>query len=167
MTIGIFYSTTSGTTLAAAKQISEQLKPLESKLHDIANVPTSRLTDFDTLVFGAPTMGLGELSDEWESWIKTITEAHVAGKKLALFGLGDQEGYDDSFVDALGIIYDHIVDLGANVVGKWPTDGYTYDESKAERDGKFVGLVIDDDTQAELTDTRISRWVEDLKKIFT
>ena len=165
MSIGIFYSTTSGTTLAAARQIGEHLKPFEVDIHDISIVSTGLMTNYDVLILGAPTMGLGELSDEWEPWLETITEAQVAGKKVALFGLGDQEGYDDSFVDALGIIYDRIVDLGAIVIGEWPTDGYAYDHSKAERDGKFVGLVIDDDTQAELTDSRISRWVSSLKQI--
>ncbi|MBN2529495.1 MAG: flavodoxin [Deltaproteobacteria bacterium] len=164
MTIGIFYSTTSGATLAVAKQIGAQLEPLKVDIHDISAVSSAIMTNYEFIILGAPTMGLGELSDEWETWLETITEAHVANKKVALFGLGDQEGYDDSFVDALGIIYDHIVHLGAVVVGEWPTEGYNYEDSKAERDGQFVGLVIDDDTQAELTVERISRWVNELKQ---
>jgi flavodoxin I len=164
MSIGIFYSTTSGATLAAAREISDALKPLESDIHDISLVSSTLLTNYDFVILGAPTMGLGELSDEWALWLETITEEQVSDKKVALFGLGDQEGYDDSFVDALGIIYDHIVALGANVIGQWPISGYTFEDSKAERDGIFVGLVIDDDTQADLTSDRISRWGAELKQ---
>jgi flavodoxin I len=34
----------------------------------------------------------------------------------------------------------------------------------AEKDDKFVGLVIDEHQQADKTDERIAKWVEMLKK---
>ncbi|RMF69726.1 MAG: flavodoxin FldA, partial [Cyanobacteria bacterium J069] len=48
----------------------------------------------------------------------------------------------------------------------WPTDGYDFNESKAVRDGKFVGLAIDEDNQSDLTTERIQSWVAQLKREF-
>jgi hypothetical protein len=59
-----------------------------------------------------------------------------------------------------------ITSLGGKTVGYWPTDGYDFSESKAVRDGKFVGLAIDEDNQSELTDSRVKSWVSQLKRDF-
>lgn len=48
---------------------------------------------------------------------------------------------------------------GAEVVGDWPLDGYRYDYSAAEVDGRFLGLIIDQRTQGMLTDERIDAWL--------
>ena len=56
--------------------------------------------------------------------------------------------------------------LGGTTVGYWPTEGYDHTESKAERNGKFVGLALDEDNQPELTDDRIKAWVTQLKSEF-
>lgn len=52
------------------------------------------------------------------------------------------------------------------MVGQTPTDGYHFEASKAVEGGKFVGLVIDEDNQDDLTDERISKWVEQIKGSF-
>nr|MBA3924398.1 flavodoxin FldA [Nostocaceae cyanobacterium] len=39
-------------------------------------------------------------------------------------------------------------------------------ESKAVRDGKFVGLALDEDNQSELTAERIKAWAAQLKGEF-
>ena len=36
--------------------------------------------------------------------------------------------------------------------------------SKAQIDDKFVGLVIDEDNQSDLTDERIKNWVNEIKE---
>jgi flavodoxin long chain len=82
------------------------------------------------------------------------------GKKVAIFGLGDQYGYAEYFLDAVGTIADVLVANGANLVGLWENQGYEHVASKAERDGYFLGLALDEDNQAELTDERVSTWVE-------
>ena len=83
---------------------------------------------------------------------------------MALFGLGDQFGYGDYFVDAMGWLHDHMTNAGANVIGQWSTDGYDFEESRAANADKsaFCGLAIDEDQQFELTDKRIEQWVEQL-----
>ena len=78
-------------------------------------------------------------------------------------GLGDADGYPDTFLDAMGIIHDRIKDKGATFVGAWPTDGYNFEASKGVVDGKFLGLAIDEDNQKDLTDKRVADWVALLK----
>ncbi len=64
----------------------------------------------------------------------------------------------------MGILYHACVDKGAVVVGgNWPTEGYDFEASNAVIEGGFVGLAIDEDNQDDLTDERVSAWVEALK----
>ncbi|MFW3346663.1 flavodoxin, partial [Aliarcobacter butzleri] len=41
------------------------------------------------------------------------------------------------------------------IIGFTSTEGYYHDGSKAQIDDKYVGLVIDEDNQSDLTDERI------------
>ncbi|MCK5766606.1 MAG: flavodoxin, partial [Bacteroidales bacterium] len=84
---------------------------------------------------------------------------------VALFGLGDQVNYADSFVDGIGVIYDIIYDR-VDIVGAWPLEGYAFNESAAVKNGKFVGLPLDKENQQSQTDGRLKRWVDRLKKEF-
>ena len=51
---------------------------------------------------------------------------------------------------------------GANVIGEVSTDGYTFDDSDAVVDGKFVGLALDDINEDDKTDGRIDAWIAQL-----
>ena len=51
----------------------------------------------------------------------------------------------------MGILYDKVVACGGEVVGFTDTDGYDFSGSTAVRDGRFVGLALDEDTQSHLT----------------
>jgi len=82
---------------------------------------------------------------------------------VALFGMGDQQGYGQWFQDALGMLHDEICAQSITLLGKWPNDAsYEFEASKAlTEDGKqFVGLALDEDSQYELSDERIASWVE-------
>ena len=110
------------------------------------------------------TWGEGELQDDWEDCFGEIQDMDFSNKKVALFGLGDQDGYPDEFVDALGIMYEELSSKGVNLVGFTSAEGYEFDESKANIDGQFCGLVIDEDNQGDLTDERISQWCSSIKE---
>ncbi len=66
----------------------------------------------------------------------------------------------------MGILEEKISELGGETVGYWSTDGYEFTDSKAVRDGKFVGLALDEDNQSQLTNERIKAWVSQLKQKF-
>ena len=44
------------------------------------------------------------------------------------------------------------------------TSGYTYDDSTAVVDGKFVGLALDEMNEDDQTSVRMGAWIESLKK---
>jgi flavodoxin I len=66
----------------------------------------------------------------------------------------------------MGMLEEKISELGGETVGYWPPDGYNFNESKAVRNGKLVGLALDEDNQSDLTDERIKAWVAQLKREF-
>lgn len=129
------------------------------------------LLEFDNLIIGTPTLGEGELpglsvdcgSESWEEVIESIEEADFTGKTIALFGLGDQESYPDDFVDGLGELYDVFSDTNATIIGRWPNEGYTFNESTALEGDEFVGLVLDLDNQSAQTQSRVTKWLDDIK----
>jgi flavodoxin I len=47
-------------------------------------------------------------------------------------------------------------------VGAVDTDGYSFDDSEAVVDGKFVGLPLDDVNEDDKTDTRIEAWIAEI-----
>ena len=61
---------------------------------------------------------------------ETLPGLDVSGKKVAIFGVGDQSTYSANFCDAAGEIYDLMTAAGATVVGMTSTDGYEHEESK-------------------------------------
>jgi flavodoxin I len=88
----------------------------------------------------------------------------VEGKKVAVFGLGDQQSYGDNFCDAAGELYDLFKAKGCKMYGLWSTEGYEHTASKAELpDGKFCGLMCDEDNQYDLSEERAKKWVAQLK----
>jgi len=160
MTVTIVYGTESGTTEKIARWIAT---PLSARLVSIGRATQADFEGCDLLVLGAPTYGLGDLSADWESGINRLRGADLGGKTVALFGTGDQITYPDSFVDAMGTLYDEVTARGARVVGTTPTDGYDFIESRAVRDGRFVGLALDEDNQSAQTEGRIARWIGELR----
>ena len=92
-------------------------------------------------------------------------ELDFSKKRIALFGLGDQAEYPGSVAEGLGTLYCRIPEKN-NIVGFTETGGYNYYFSSAEKDGKFIGLVLDEDSQSKLTPGRIKKWVAQLKKEF-
>ncbi len=160
--VGIIYGSSTGNTESAANQIQAQFDGGE--ISSVASLSSmDELKKYDLIILGSSTWGLGDLQDDWEVQINNLKGLDLSGKKVAVFGTGDQESYPDTFVDAMGILYDAVAETKATLIGNWPVDGYDYGESRAVRDGEFVGLALDEDNQADLTEERISRWVETLK----
>lgn len=124
----------------------------------------------DCIIVGAPTWHTGE--DEcrsgtaWDEWLyDTLPNLGLEGKKVAIFGCGDQQSYSDYYCDAAGELYDQFTAAGAKVYGMTSTEGYEHVESKAEvEDGKFCGLMFDEDNQYDMSEDRAKNWVAQLKE---
>jgi flavodoxin I len=102
------------------------------------------------------------MQEDWDLFLADLKSLKFPGKKIALFGSGDQESYPDSFADALGILYDVLMSSGFNIVGEWPVSGYDFFSSKAIRNGRFVGLVVDEKNQPDLTEQRVDLWLNQI-----
>jgi flavodoxin I len=164
--IGIFYGSSTGNTEGAAKDLQNLFGKDVATVFDVADAGAEDIENFSNLIFGCSTWGIGDLQDDFETFIKDLQSADLNGKKVAIFGFGDQDTYPDSFVDAIGEIYEAVAGKGCEVVGKVSTDGYDFDDSRAVIDGEFVGLPLDEENQSNLTETRLKNWAETLKKVF-
>ena len=99
-----------------------------------------------------------------EDYFDDFKKIDFTGKTVALFGLGDQIGYSEYFVDGIGILGKVIIENGGKIIGHWPSEEYDFDESKGLiSDDYFYGLAIDEDNEDDLTQYRFENWVEQLK----
>ena len=162
MATAIFFASSTGNSEEIASKIASRLNDIE--VFDLSATKIEKINDYDKIILGGSTWGDGELNDDWEDVWGNFVKLNLSSKTIALFGLGDQESYSDEFCSALGIIYEQVNSMGARVIGFTSAEGYYHDASKAQIDNKFVGLVIDEDNQSDLTDERIKNWVNEIKE---
>ena len=163
--VGLYYSTTTGNTETVAGYLTAATG-IEAV--DIDSVDDETLSSMDALICGAPTWHTG--ADEqrsgtaWDEFLyDRLPSLDLSGKKVAIFGLGDQGSYGDNFCDAAGELYDCFSAQGATMVGMTSPDDYDYSDSKALRDGQFCGLLCDEDNEYDKSEGRANDWVEQLK----
>ncbi len=159
--IAIVYGSTYGRTEDAAQRIAaliQRLLGVTPALLEVGSTDLADLTRYDVLVLGCSTWNGGELQADWDLKLPELSGLDLSGKLVALFGAGDAVAYPETFQDALGIVAEACEARGATLMGAWPTSGYEFEASRAERDGAFVGLALDYDNQEELNDARIAGW---------
>ncbi|MEM6500922.1 MAG: flavodoxin [Cyanobacteria bacterium P01_C01_bin.89] len=166
--VGLFFDTQTGKTADIAEQIQSALGgDSVVELNDINDVELDKLSEYECLIVGSPTWNVGELPDGWGGVVDDLSGLELAGKKIAYFGVGDQIGYADNFLDAMGILEKELAEAGAETVVNWSTDGYEFEASEAQRGDVFVGLGLDEDNQPEKTEERIAAWSEQVKTAFS
>merc|ERR1711948_138860 len=132
--VGLFYSTSTGNTEAAADWIKQKFSGDITDPTDIGEVDVSDLEGYSSLIVGAPTWNTG--ADEgrsgtaWDEVIEEIKDLDLSGKKLAVFGCGDSSSYGDYFCDVI--------------------------------EGKFCGLPLDEDNESDMTEDRVAAWCEQI-----
>jgi flavodoxin II len=161
MKIGLFYGSTTCFTEMTAEKMQEFLGHESLDIHNIKETELARIKDYDLLIFGISTWDYGEIQEDWEEVWDDIDTVELKDKVIAIFGQGDQQGYTDWFVDAIGMLHDKLVPLGPQFVGYWPIEGYDFGESRALTADKshFVGLPLDDESQFDLSEQRINDWL--------
>ena len=157
----VVYGSSTGTCQGIAETIAQKLG---TTAIDVSKATAETFSTAGFLVLGTSTWGAGEMQDDWYDGIKTLKEASISGKKLAIFGCGDGETYSDTFCGGMREIYDAVLKAGASVIGQTSAEGYTFDESEAVIDDHFVGLALDEDNESDLTEARIDKWIEALKR---
>lgn len=163
--IGIFFSSDTGNTEKLAKMIQKKLGKNISDIFDIAISSREDIEHYNNLLFGIPTWYYGEPQSDWDYFLPILKDINFTGRKVAIFGCGDQEDYSEYFCDAMRILRDIVLSNGAITIGEWPISGYHFDTSKSViNNDKFVGLAIDEDRQPEMTESRVEKWVTQIYK---
>ncbi len=163
MKVAIIYGSTTGNTASAAEKIKDHLCSLGNVTLSPVADGLAPAGDADLIIFGSSTWGIGEMQDDWLGQ-EDLSGLDLSNKQVAIFGTGDQDGFGDSFVDAIGILADAVIKAGGKLIGSWPTDGYDFSNSAAVKENQFVGLPLDEDQQPELTDQRIAEWTSQIKQ---
>lgn len=160
MKIGLFYGSSTCYTEMAAEKIRDILGEELVELNNVKDVEPQRMEGYDMLILGIPTWDFGEIQEDWEAIWQQLPGLNLQGKIVALYGMGDQEGYSEWFLDALGMLHDQLLPLGVKFVGYWPTAGYQFTSPKPlTPDGQyFVGLALDEVNQYDQSDERLQQW---------
>ena len=152
----VIYGSSTGTCEAIAEKIASKLG---CEAVNVQNLTADVINNHQNLILGTSTWGAGELQDGWYDGLKMLQSADLSGKTIALFGCGDCSTYSDTFVGGMGELYHGIKDCGARFIGCVETGEYTFDDSEAVIDGKFIGLPLDDINEDDKTDSRIEAWI--------
>ena len=167
----IIFGTSTGSTETVADMIFEGLEGQAEGPFDIETLDGS-VKDFfekyDSLIVGTPTWNTGADTERsgtgWdEVYYSTMQEMNLQGKKVAVFGLGDQISYAENYADASGELHDVFEGLGCKMFGYTSQEGYEHEASKAIRGELFCGLLCDMVNQEELSEERVENWIQQLK----
>lgn len=156
-----------GSTLGNSERVAHQLaQALEGcvDVFPVNSVKLDSLASYDRIILGTSNWGEGELQDDWVAVAPELACQNLSGKQVAIYGIGDASGSPDTFMDAMAELHASMAETGAQRVGYWSTEGYAFYTSRALEGSRFVGLVLDEDNQANLTDERIHRWVKCLQE---
>jgi len=173
--IGIFFGTDSGTTRLIAKKIARALKrrvgdDCVAKPVNINRATADELRSYRLLIVGTPTYGEGQLpgkasrnnEESWLEFLPGLRGTDLSGRQIAVYGLGDQEEYPETFLDAMRDLHDAFAATGAEMIGGFPIEGFTFKRSRAVERDRFIGLALDQHLQHLLTDQRIDAWLDEL-----
>lgn len=166
--IGLIYGSDTGMTEEVTHNIIDESN-LDIEVIEVEVVKKKDFERFDKLILGLSTWYDGDLQSDWENYFDEFKTIDFTGKTVALFGLGDQYGYGEYFIDGVGMLSEVILKNGGKIIGKWSTEGYDYQESKAKiKDEEFFyGLAIDEDNQPELTQERLEEWLREIEELFS
>lgn len=148
MKIGIFYSTATSNTPDVADLVKAHIGDEADEPEEIGEISAEKILEYDALIVGTPTWNTGAQDQrsgtEWDEFLyNSLPDLDLAGRPVACFGLGDAMSYGAFFCDALEELHDCFDKSGAKMVGYTDTDYVEFEDSKAVRDAKFLGLALD------------------------
>lgn len=165
--IGLFFAPTGGNVHKIARRIKENITDIPVEMFHITDIPAEKLLDYKILILVSSTLGKeawnNAETDEWAAFFPALQKLSLNGRKVALVGLGNPVLYPNNFVDGMDDLATLIEKIGGVLIGKTLPDGYTFTISKAIHDGLFVGLPLDEDNEPEKTNSRINKWLDNLK----
>ena len=96
--IGIFFGTGSGTTRLIAKKLARIIGDTASKPLNVNRISVDDMLQYNSLILGTPSYGDGDLPGKttgvvdgsWEEFLPQLEGADLSGKRIAIYGLGNQ-----------------------------------------------------------------------------
>ena len=163
----IIYSFNTKKTGKVAERIRENFNDDKVEMVNAEEITEEVFMSFNQIIMGVATWFDGELPNFWDEFVPALEDLDLNGKKIALFGLGDQKGYPENFLDGVGVMAEILEEQGASLVGFTSIEGYEFENSRALRGEMFAGLAIDYENQGSMNTERIAVWVDQLKKEFS
>ena len=160
---GIFYGSSTGVTAETADEIAKNLGTAPADVYTVRHTNPDKVSEYDNLILGSSTWGAGDLQDDWYDFLDGLEVLDLQGKKIALFGCGD-ETMSDTFCGAVGELYNRLQKTGATFIGAYPADCYNFSISPAFVNGQYVGLLLDNVNREELSADRIKGWCAQIKQ---
>lgn len=161
--IGIFFGSTTGNTEELASTVAQHFGVAGEDVHNVENADVATMANYNLLLLGSSTWGVGDLQDDWEDFLPKAAKQDLKGKKVALFGCGNSVSNSDTFCNSLATIKEELNQTGCTFVGDYTPTDYEYDETRCLQDGKLIGLLADEDNESEKTPARLATWIEAIK----
>ncbi len=163
----IIYSFNTKKTGKIAERVRDAFGEDQVEMVNAEEITEEQFLSYDHIIMGVPTWFDGELPNYWDEFVPALEDMDLKGKKIALYGLGDQKGYSENFLDGMGIMAEILEDQGATLIGFTSTEGYEFESSRAQRGDQFAGLAIDYENQGSMNKQRVAAWVDQLKNEFS
>ena len=138
----LVYGSTMGNTEVLSEHVAAGLKQAgaDVTVKNVTDAGVDELIDYDAIVFGCSTWGEGELQDDFIDFHDEMDGTFLEGKKAAVFGPGDSDGYPDTFCEAVDILEGKLENCGAVIVAEsFKVDG---DVEPAFEDAEAWGLGV-------------------------
>lgn len=164
--IALIYSFHSKKSAIVAEKIFNEFDKKDIDKINTEDITEEVFSRYDNFILSVPTWFDGELPNYWDEFVPALEDMNLKGKTIAIFGNGNQRDYPENFVDGIGLLGNLLESIGAKLIGETSTEGYSFESSRAVRNNKFMGLAIDQDTQAKLTKDRVKNWVLAVKEKF-
>jgi len=167
----LIYWPEGGNVETIALKLREKLMNADITKRTVTDVTVDDMESNDNWIIGGSTVGShvwedADDSNKWVEFFKMLDVVDMTKKTVAFYGLGDHILYPNHFVDGLGVFQEEFSNRNANIIGKWPTEGYNFTDSEGVEDDMFYGLALDEDHEDELTDQRLDNWLELIKNDF-
>ncbi|PIU68201.1 MAG: flavodoxin [Armatimonadetes bacterium CG07_land_8_20_14_0_80_40_9] len=114
----VIYGSTTGSTEELSGSVVEGLTEggLEVTLKNVVDANVNELKDYEVIVLGSSTWEEGELQDDFIDFHDKMKDVSLTDKKSAVFGLGDSDGYPDTFCKAVDILEEKLKECGAKLI---------------------------------------------------
>jgi len=170
--IGLFFGPVGGNCNNVASKIAEIIGEDKVDLLPIKDSKHSDIELYDKIIFGISSIGKDawdneDVKTDWDDFLPEFEKINFTGKKIAVFGLGNQITYPSHFAESLGFLANELISRNVKLIGHFSTKGFDFQESHAiNNNGDFYGLVIDEDNEKEKTEERIKNWLPSIKDAF-